>query len=440
MNTPGKHYDAVVVGGGLSGLLAAATLSESGAQVFLIGKGGGYLHFTSGCVDVLAKDAEGNPVSDPVDAMYALARRYPEHPYALAGDALEPALDLFLRIMQEMDVPFTGTVDENVQLPTAIGSTRTTCLQPESMAAGDVTSLMPMLVAGFSNFRDFYPPYLAANLSRAINMPVQAAYLDLPQMSRRRHLLSVDAARLFDEPACRMEVARAVRAVLDDAERVGFPGFIGHEHSREAWLDLQSQIGVPVFEITTLPPSVPGIRVQNALRRWLLRRGVRTETGFWVTGRRDGSSIQAIDVESAGRRTRYTADAWILATGGVGGGGIHAASSGHLQETVFDLPVTGARDRNTWFTQQFTGDAPQPISLVGVATNDRLQPLLGNEQPLENVFITASNLPHWDPTREGSGEGVALATGYKAALGALAVLGQTVHTSRGQSPQTSVAR
>ncbi len=440
MNTPGKHYDAIVVGGGLSGLLAAATLSESGARVFLIGKGGGYLHFTSGCVDVLAKDADGEPVSDPVEGVHALARRYPDHPYALAGDALEPALDLFRRIMQEMDMPFTGTVHENVQLPTAIGSTRTTCLVPESMAAGNVTSPMPMLVVGFKNFRDFYPPYLAANLSRAMDMPVQTAYLDLPQMSQRRHLLSVDAARLFDEPAFRVEVARAVRAVLGDGERVGFPAVVGNEHSREVWQDLQSQIGVQVFEITTLPPSIPGIRVQNALRRWLLRRGVRTETGFWVTGRRDGSSIQGIDVESAGRRTRYTADAWILAAGGVGGGGIHAGSNGDLQETVFDLPVSGARDRNTWFTQQFTGDASQPISFVGVPTNDRLQPLLGDEQPLENVFVTASNLPNWDPTREGSGEGVALATGYKAALGALAVLGQTAHPSRGQSPQTSVAR
>jgi anaerobic glycerol-3-phosphate dehydrogenase len=39
--------------------------------------------------------------------------------------------------------------------------------------------------------------------------------------------------------------------------------------------------------------------------------------------------------------------------------------------------------------------------------------------------VTASNLPGWDPVHEGSGEGVALATGYKAAAEALAALSQS---------------
>ena len=44
-------------------------------------------------------------------------------------------------------------------------------------------------------------------------------------------------------------------------------------------------------------------------------------------------------------------------------------------------------------------------------------------EPVENLFVTASNLSSWDPTREKSGEGVALATGWKAASEALTVMG-----------------
>ncbi len=423
MKRRGRHFEVVVIGAGLSGLAAASFLAEEGVRVGVIAKGGGFLHFTSGCVDVLGRTTGGKPVSDLPASVDELIARAPFHPYALTGTHhLLEGLHRFQAMMTEADLDFVGDAQANLTLPTAIGSTRVTCLAPDSMAAGSMRETSPMLIVGFRGFRDFYPPYLAANLSRRSSFPVRQLYLDLPSFRQRHHLLSVDLARELDDPATRKEIARLVKSNLGDAGRVGFPAVLGLERHRDSVLDLTERIGHPLFEIPTLPPSVPGMRINRVLRRRLLRNGARVEIGFRVQGRFDGDRAGEIVVDSAGGATTYTADAFVLATGGTGGGGIIARQDGSLHESVFGLPVQGSADRSSWYHQRFLGPDPQPISLTGVAVNARLQLLPASGGAVENVFVTASNLPHWDPVHEGSGEGVALATAHKAATEILDLL------------------
>jgi glycerol-3-phosphate dehydrogenase subunit B len=159
------------------------------------------------------------------------------------------------------------------------------------------------------------------------------------------------------------------------------------------------------------------------LRRHLLRHGVRIEIGFWVRGRIDERRAMGIEVDSAGQPTTYTADAYILATGGTGGGGISTERDGTLRETVFGLAVDGPRTRRaSWASRRFLGPESQPISLAGVRVNEHLQPFAATGDVIENVFVVGSNLPGWDPVREGDGEGVALATGHRAAMEVLRVV------------------
>jgi glycerol-3-phosphate dehydrogenase subunit B len=437
MTRRGRHFEVVVIGAGLSGLAAACFLADEGVRVGVIAKGGGFLHFTSGCVDVLGHMSDGEPVSDVPAAIDDLIARTRSHPYALSGKAhLLEGLRRFQAMMTEAGNPFAGDTQSNLTLPTAIGSTRTTCLAPTTMAAGSMGESSPMLIVGFRGFRDFYPPYLAANLRRHSSFPVRHLYLDLPRFQHRHHLLSLDVARQLDDPATREEIARCVKANLGDAGRVGFPAVLGLDHHGDCFRDLAKRIGRPLFEIPTLPPSLPGIRIDRALRQRLMKRGARVEIGFWVQGRLDGNRAGEIAVDSAGGATTYTADAFILATGGTGGGGILARQDGSLRESVFGLPVQGPADRSSWYHQRFLGHDPQPISLTGVAVNEHLQPFVGSGGALENVFVTASNLPHWDPVHEGSGEGVALATAHKAAAEVMSRLGasssRSAPSARGQ--------
>ncbi len=426
MSGRGRNFDAIVLGSGLSGLVAALQLADTGLRVGVFAKGGGYLHFTSGCIDVLGRDAQGESIHNPLVAVGDLLERTTQHPYAIAGrQMLVDGVQQFQDAMQAAGFAFSGDLQANLLLPTAAGSVRRTCLAPAGMVHGRLDEQTPMLIVGFDHFRDFYPPFLAANLRQTCAFPVHHLYLDLPALRGRRHLLPIDLARALDDPSIRHEIGRLVTANLGDAARVGFPAVLGLETHREATAHLEQLIGRPIFEIPTLPPSVAGIRISGALRRQLLQRGVRVEIGFWLRGHIEDGRATEIVVDSAGRPTTYRAEVFVLATGGTGGGGISAGPDGMLRETVFDLAVQGPRDRREWSRQSFLGAEPQPISLAGVRTNQHLQPFTASGQPIENVFVTASNLPNWDPVREGSGEGVALATGRKAATEALSLL----HTS-----------
>jgi glycerol-3-phosphate dehydrogenase subunit B len=103
----------------------------------------------------------------------------------------------------------------------------------------------------------------------------------------------------------------------------------------------------------------------------------------------------------------------VLATGGFGSGAIELGSDWRARENVLGLPLRGMPDEGE---PRFTGDyfGPQPMSEVGVTVDSRLR-----AQGTENVFVAGAALPGAVPWREGSGEGIALATGHFVAQAVL---------------------
>ena len=49
------HYDLIIIGMGLSGLMAAKTAAEAGQEVLIVGKGMGSLCLFSNTIDVLGQ-------------------------------------------------------------------------------------------------------------------------------------------------------------------------------------------------------------------------------------------------------------------------------------------------------------------------------------------------------------------------------------------------
>jgi anaerobic glycerol-3-phosphate dehydrogenase len=52
---------------------------------------------------------------------------------------------------------------------------------------------------------------------------------------------------------------------------------------------------------------------------------------------------------------------------------------------------------------------------AGVEANAALRPAARGGAPIENIRVKGTMLAHWNPTREGSAEGVAISTGWAAA-------------------------
>jgi glycerol-3-phosphate dehydrogenase subunit B len=409
------NYDTIVIGAGIAGLTAAIGRAERGERVLLLAKGHGTTHWAAGVVDVL----DGG--ERPLAAVDALIARQPDHPYALAGrEALEQGVARLRAACEAAGYPLVGSLDRTLLLPTAMGALRPTCLVPATMAAGESRQLAdgrPTLIAGLHELRDFYPPLIAANL-RAQGIPADGAYLELPPTDRRREFGPVVFARLFERDDFRaaigLQLAEQVRR--GGYARIGLPAVLGLRRAAEVVRDLQVRAGALIFEIPTLPTSVPGARIFHALEDALVRLGGRVQIGSFVQrAEAAGDSLVAVFSEAAAREQRHTARRWVLATGGVAGGGLRAFHTGEVRETALGLPVRAPGGSGEWFAPRFLDEGGHAVFRSGVAADGELRPLdAAGRVVYRNVAVAGGALAGFDPIREGCLEGVAAATGWRA--------------------------
>lgn len=408
---------AVVVGAGLAGLTAAIRLAQGGAQVTVVAKGAGSLHLSPGTIDVLGYAPERIDETGP--AVASLTAERPDHPYArLAPEPLAEALAWFADLVPAMG--YAGDGGHNLLLPTAVGVARPTALAPAAVAAGDLRGGARLAVVGLRALKDFFPSLLADNLPRA-PLPdgarVEARPLEVGASPRpgRADVAGPVHARGLDEPAQRRRLADELRPLLEPGETAALPAVLGMERAGEAWEDLQDQLGAPVIEVPTLPPSVPGMRLQKALLRALGVAGGRLLLGPPAVGvERSDGRIAGVAVKDAARTRTLPADAVVLATGGFAAGGIELDSHGVLTEAVAGLPVTGPGPGEPRLSPTHLDH--QPLMRAGLSVDDAMRPLDGDGNPVwENLHAAGAILAGAEPWREKSGEGICIASGYRSA-------------------------
>lgn len=409
-------FDVIIIGAGLAGLMAAYHAARAGARVKIVAKGLGATHWHAGTIDVLGYyPTSATPVTRPLDTVRDLTRAQPQHPYALAANALDDALRDFVALTHELGLPYEGATNagENLWLPSPVGAARPTFLAPRAQLAGDLHRAEPMLIVGFRGLRDFYPTLIAENLSKQ-GHPARAEFLPLDLISARRDVSTVQLATALDDDARVEQLAAALQKIVRAGERVGLPVILGLDAHATTFERLQARVGAPIFEIPTLPPSVPGIRLTNALRNRLRQMNVRIEINADVMGfHAEGDRVRWIESEASGRPLRHRAEKFVLATGGILGGGINSDHTGKVWEVVFNLPVVAPSERAQWFRARFFDPAGHPIFRAGVPVNHSFQPIDANgARVYANVWAAGNVLAHCDSIRERSLEGVALATAY----------------------------
>jgi glycerol-3-phosphate dehydrogenase subunit B len=410
-----SHHDAIVIGCGLAGLTAGVRLAEAGARVLVLAKGVGATHLAPGTIDVLGRH-DGELVEKPLDALGALGAG---HPYARVGaDGIRAAADWFTaRIAGGSLAPYayTGSLERNTLLPTAVGVPRPSALVPETLAGGDLRSDDPVVAVGFRGLKDFHPALLADMLERA---GVRARGVELELIPEgRTDVNALGYARAFDDPAFRgLVVGQLAGRKLAGDERIAFPAVLGMKDPHGVWTALEAALGRRVFEVPTLPPSVPGMRVFAVLREALRRAGSTLRLNNVVVGaERAGPRLQAVRVRVGLREERHAADWFVLASGGVASGGVELDSHWRAREVALGLDVAALPAAGEpRFTPGYFDE--QPMSRAGVAVDDDLRPVdADGERALENVLVAGATLAGAAPWREKSGDGISLATGFRAA-------------------------
>ena len=264
----------------------------------------------------------------------------------------------------------------------------------------------------FRSHRDF-PADLTANGLRRRGSDV--AVIEAPPPGSGSE--SVDLARGFDRHPDPGRYFRDLDSrIPDSAEMILFPAVLGFSDHARIRRCAEQALGRPCLEVPTLPPSVPGMRLQRAMDRVIAGHGAPVHIGTRVTGMKVDDAHPTDVVDSAGRV--HTASAFVVATGGVAMGGLDVDSRGEVRETTFGLPVRQTEP----LSAATAGASLDALHRTGVETDHALRPLGPGSQSFENVYVTGHTLAHWNPALEASAEGVAIVTGWLAARSAHAYL------------------
>ncbi|TSA10262.1 MAG: anaerobic glycerol-3-phosphate dehydrogenase subunit B [Comamonadaceae bacterium] len=427
-----KTYDVAVIGAGMAGMAAALFAAERGLSCIQVGSGGGIL-FASGLLDLLAVHpvAQRRQWLSPFEALAALAHEQAGHPLARVDAAsVRTAFQAFVAALTSAGMPYAPLDERNSKVLTSIGTLKTSFGVPLSMVAG-VDALerrLPCLLVDFRGLREFSARQMVETL--AGDWPaLRHQRIDFPGFEAVPELYAAHLARALENREIRERTIALIQPLLGDARVVGVPALLGLSRSSEVHAAFELGLGVPVFEIPTMPTSVPGLRLLAALEAVMSARGVTRRQLCSVRALTFNGSTATLELEGAPGGERIQARAVVLATGRFSGRGLNADRQS-VRESLLDLPVQQPAAREAWHQRDFLDPAGHAINRAGLKTDDAWRPLAANGKPAwEKLFAIGSILAEQDWMREKCGSGLAIATAW-AAVDVIASPDQVRHDSR----------
>ena len=366
-------FDTVIVGGGLSGMVAGIALQKAGQNTAIISTGQNSLHFFSGSFE---------SIQEPEQRITDL--------FSEAGVRLHYSPGVRLMPL--------GTFKE------AALSLEDVDLFPAPKFARKV------LIVNFLGYHDFFSSFLAEGLEKQ-GISCRVRFLNLPELEQLEQspseMRSVQIARTMD----RMweKVVQEVRVLLKDEDAVILPQVFGLQ---DASIPGRIRQGIParVIFTGTLPPSVPGIRTQLLLKqRYQLLGGTYLMGDEVVRAHVHDGVVHSVVTKNLDNHY-IEASNFILSTGGYFSKGL-VANPFQVFEPVFGLDVEYKEDRNQWYNPAFKED--QPYMHFGVKADENLH-ALKDGKALNNLYVAGSVLGDNRP-EFGTAAGQAVRTALHAA-------------------------
>lgn len=425
-----RKTDVLVVGSGLAGLMAALTAAREGCQVRIITRGMGSLAISGGSLDLLGY-AAGQRLEDPWSG---IANLPVDHPYRLLGaEKIRRALDLFCSCAAEQGWPLhTARTSQgtpiNTLLPTIMGTLKPSYLLPEYLDPAVLHTARRILVGSVHGLRDCHPALIIRQLRRYKGWAEKSflpVMLPSPLEGTHRSLNALDFARLVDKPEGQSWLLHALLRHTGQGDLLLLPPLCGSHPNAPLYRKLQSAAGCPIVELISIPPGVGGLRLRELLLRALHGHNVSlVENAHVSRAVVTEGSCTALLATGSGQESRYEAKAFVLATGGILGGGL-ALLPGKARECIFDLDIPVPGDVSLWSEPDIFGS--HIFSRLGVRVDHTLRPLAGTtDKPCwNNVFFAGRSIGGYDFATEKSGYGVALATGWQAGRMAAHIAGET---------------
>ncbi len=403
-------FDAIIIGGGLSGLACGISLAEAGKRCAIVSSGQGALHFSCGSFDLLGF-VDGEEVVNPIEAIGKLPAN---HPYALVGAdnvaAISAAAPAFF---EKAGVKVNGNNKENHKRLTPVGNQRPTWLTiDEYVNIDDSLKGKKVMLLNVAGYLDLPVKFIASGLDKQ-GIACDVAEFSVAALDARREsaseMRSVNIAKVIDSVGVK-PIAEAVKAKCAGYDVVLMPAVFGWNNNAVV-AEFKKQVKADVKLVATLPPSVPGVRLQTLLRKRFQELGGTILLGDSVTGGKlQGGKLEWVNTHNLVDE-KLIADKFVLATGNFFGHGV-AGAPDEVYEPIFGLDVNAEQGRGNWYNDRFFGE--QPYMKFGVATDAEFHAMKDGKK-VENLYVAGSVLSGANQVKEASMGGVSIITGLHVA-------------------------
>ncbi|MBN2039780.1 MAG: glycerol-3-phosphate dehydrogenase subunit GlpB [Spirochaetes bacterium] len=419
-------YDCLIIGGGLAGLTCGIKCAKEGLRTAIISGGINSLHFSSGSIDLMGYSADKNIIHNPFKHIKSIKRKNPQHPYAkIPVKTIEESITFLTDELKSEKLLFYNNSGKNHFRITAIGATKPTYLSQESVFNEQLDLALKnntrISILNFEGFRDYYQEFAFSNLKKnslfnKLNISSGSIKLSfLPDT--KKHLLesnSIDIARLFETEKYLPRISEEIKKAAGDSTIITLPAFIGLNNYNKIHKRLLELTGLQIYEIPTLPPSILGMRIDNALKSRFSSLGGEFIAGDKAAGGEIyNHRVTHIYTENYTEATHH-AKYYVLSTGSFLSGGLQSGFN-KMYEPVFNLQFNWSRKRNKWYSDNFFSAESHPFLSFGVNTNAALHPYDKDGNVIDNLYCIGAVLSDYDPVREASGGGVAVSTACYAA-------------------------
>ncbi len=359
-----RENKVLVIGGGLAGIVAALAAKRRGAQVTLVTNGPGTFALGGGLIRTPSK----------------------------ALSEIQEAMRFFQDITTAAGCEYKGSIREKAFLPNVTGGFQEVTFAPASLWHGRPVCGARILLVGVRGLTGFNARWIAEMLNTSarqagISMEYSAGEIEMP-WSRQGAFSTLDAANWLEDERLQEQMARMIRPLAKEQDKVLLPAVFGASMGRKEFADFSSVIGCPVGEILTVPPSMAGMRIFQALQRYLKKVGIEVISGY---------PVQSLQIENGVCTTAF------LDTPGrphpIKAQGIVVAI-GRINKKTFSLKTPG-----------FTARA---LSQDVFFANESLQLLDEKKIPLATNVYGAGHMLEENACKTGNA--FAILTGYQAGL------------------------
>jgi glycerol-3-phosphate dehydrogenase subunit B len=408
--------DLTVVGSGLAGFAASIFALSRNINTTQVGDSGA-VTYTTGYLDLLGYHFPNSMelLADPWLGLQQLREIQPNHPLnSITESEIRNAFKQVTDFLTGSGIRYSQPGKENLQALTPVGTLKPTLCLPETMLAGveAFRARKNTIIIDFRGLKGFSGRQVAANLKDSWP-ELTTRRIEFPD-ARPGELYPEPMARSLEVPRNREKLAVLLKQTAGGCEYIGLPAILGIHKPDRVRKELEQLTGKKIFEIPTMPPGVPGIRLREMFQQVFPEKGITLFAQRKVHNLVLHENSAELKLNDNPGPVVIKTQCVLLATGRFLSGGLQAGFHG-LKESLLDLPVTQPESRSDWYRKKYTDRSGHPINQAGIEVDSSFRPLDERKMVFsKNLFAAGSLLAHQDWIRGRCGAGLALGTAFKA--------------------------